>query len=105
MGTAVMDGSVIWFERSDKELEADQNELDDFDRRASSMPDIGVDLQNFDTEEHANAVGQEVLSALHVFGKILNLKRRFRRPMSLPFPIRRRRLWPRPSWPCRCIGA
>ena len=39
------------------------------------MPDIGIDLQGFATEEQANAVGREVFSILHVLGKILNLKR------------------------------
>jgi hypothetical protein len=39
------------------------------------MPGIGIDLFNFDTEEHANAVAQPVLSALQLFGKMLNLSR------------------------------
>src|SRR5579872_59655 len=49
--------------------------LEEFDRRPSTMPDIGVDLSDFATEERARAVGQGVYSALHAFGKLLNLKR------------------------------
>jgi hypothetical protein len=55
--------------------EQDQQTLEEFERRPSTMPDIGIDLHNFASAEHANAVGQEVLSALHALGKVLNLER------------------------------
>jgi len=57
------------------EPDSEQQAIDEFERRPSTMPDIGIDLRNFATEEQANSVGREVLGILHALGKILNLKR------------------------------
>jgi hypothetical protein len=53
----------------------DEDALDDFAARPSTLPDIGIDLRCFATAEAANAVGEAVHAWLHVFGKMLNLKR------------------------------
>jgi hypothetical protein len=52
--------------------------LDEFARRPSTLPPIGVDLRGFPTEELARAVGAEVEGSLYQLGKLLNLKRLMR---------------------------
>jgi hypothetical protein len=53
----------------------DSKEMDEFERRSSTMPPIGVDLSGYATEEFARSVGEAINGWLHLFGKILNLKR------------------------------
>lgn len=54
---------------------AEPKAIEDFAARPSTLPDIGIDLYGFATTELANAVGEAVQCWLHVFGKLLNLKR------------------------------
>jgi len=49
--------------------------VDEFARRPSTLPRVGVDLRCFSTEELAKSVGAEVESWLYQLGNILNLKR------------------------------
>jgi hypothetical protein len=56
-------------ERSD--VESDE----EFERRPSTLPNIGADLTGFSTRDFAEKVGAGVLGCLHTFGKVLNLKR------------------------------
>ena len=55
--------------------DVDSKAMDEFARRRSTMPPIGVDLSGYATEEFARSVGAMVNGWLHLFGKILNLKR------------------------------
>jgi hypothetical protein len=59
--------------------------MEEFAQLPNTMPDIGVDLYGFATEDLANAVGQEVLSALRAFSKLLNLKRLLRVVVSYDY--------------------
>jgi hypothetical protein len=54
---------------------SEERAMEEFAQRPTTMPDIGVDLRGFATEDQAKAVGAGVLSTLHALGKILNLKR------------------------------
>ncbi|HLJ16345.1 MAG TPA: hypothetical protein VKV15_17735 [Bryobacteraceae bacterium] len=65
-------------EGADCSTNRDQEAVEDFLRRPSTLPDIGVDLRCFDTEERAKRVGEAVNSLLHIFGRLLNLKRLLR---------------------------
>jgi len=47
----------------------------EFEQRASTFPDIGVDLYGYGNEDFANTVGSKVAAHLHIFGKLLNLER------------------------------
>lgn len=69
-----MDDEESKVECCDEEAEA----IEDFAARPSTLPDIGIDLYGFATAEMANAVGEAVQAWLHVFGKLLNLKRLLR---------------------------
>ena|SRR5579863_2214717 len=53
----------------------DAKAMDEFARRPSTMPPSGVDLSGYATEEFARSVGEAINGWLHLFGKILNLKR------------------------------
>lgn len=53
----------------------DVKTIDEFARRPSTLPPIGVDLSGYVTEEFARSVGEAINRWLHLFGKILNLKR------------------------------
>src|ERR1019366_5246652 len=65
-------------QRKSEPFEAEAKEAEDFALLPSTLPDIGVDLHGFATEEMAKAVGEAVHSWLHAFGKFLNLKRLLR---------------------------
>jgi hypothetical protein len=52
--------------------------MEEFARRSSTMPPIGIDLCGFATTDLANSVGAEVQGCLYHFGKLLNLKRLIR---------------------------
>jgi hypothetical protein len=54
---------------------SDARAMEDFARVPSTMPQIGIDLTGFATEELAKSVGAAINSWLYAFGKILNLKR------------------------------
>jgi hypothetical protein len=74
------DGCYIpWMGAQDKRAveppESEENSVDEFFRLPTTLPDIGIDLRNFATEDHAKRVGEAVNSYLHVFGRVLNLKR------------------------------
>jgi hypothetical protein len=56
----------------------EQEAVDEFLRRPLTLPDIGVDLRCFDSEERAKRVGDAVSSLLQIFGRLLNLKRLLR---------------------------
>src|SRR5271166_1022946 len=60
------------------ESSSEQDAFDEFLRRPLTLPDIGVDLRGFDTEERAKRVGEAVNSLLQVFGRLFNLKRLLR---------------------------
>lgn len=49
--------------------------MDEFARRPSTMPPIGIDLSGYAKEEFARSVGEAINGWLQMFGKILNLKR------------------------------
>jgi len=49
--------------------------MEEFARRPSTMPPIGIDLSGYATEEFAKSVGETVNGWLDLLGKILNLKR------------------------------
>ncbi len=57
---------------------SDEEMMEEFARRPSTLPPIGVDLRSFASKEFANAVGAEVQAWLHLFGKLLNLSRLIR---------------------------
>src|ERR1051325_1229324 len=59
-------------------LNRDEDAVEEFLRRPSTLHDIGVDLRCFDTEERAKRVGEAVNSLLQIFGRLLNLKRLLR---------------------------
>jgi hypothetical protein len=59
-------------ERSD--VEGDE----EFERRPSTMPNIGAHLTGFSTRDFKEKVGAGVLGCLYNFGKVLNLKRLFK---------------------------
>src|SRR5664280_1541449 len=59
----------------DPSSDVDSKAIDEFARRPSTMPPIGVDLIGYATEEFARSVGDVINGWLHLFGKILNLKR------------------------------
>jgi hypothetical protein len=59
------------FESSD----SDEQAAADFARLPSTLPPIGIDLRYYANEEFARSVGDAIGNWLHVFGKILNLKR------------------------------
>lgn len=54
---------------------SDAEMMEEFARRPSTLPPIGVDLRSFPSEEFAKAVGAEVQACLYQLGKLLNLKR------------------------------
>jgi hypothetical protein len=56
----------------------DAEAIEEFGRMPSTLPNIGVDLYGFATSELANTVGAAIHDWLHIFGKILNLKRLLR---------------------------
>ncbi len=64
-------------DKSESELsnDVDSKAMDEFAGRPSTMPQIGLDLSGYATEEFARSVGEVVNGWLHLFGKILNLKR------------------------------
>ena len=68
------EGEETRAECSDDEAKA----IEEFAARPSTLPDIGIDLHGFATSELANRVGAAVHGWLHVFGKLLNLKRLLR---------------------------
>jgi hypothetical protein len=49
--------------------------MEEFARRPSTMPPIGIDLSGYAKEEFARSVGEAINGWLQMFGKILNLKR------------------------------
>jgi hypothetical protein len=53
----------------------DAKAMEEFARLPSTMPAIGIDLSGYAREEFARSVGEAISGWLHVFGKILNLKR------------------------------
>jgi len=55
--------------------DVDSKLMDEFARRPSTMPPIGVDLSGYATEEFARSAGEAINGWLHFLGKILNLKR------------------------------
>lgn len=57
---------------------SDVKAVEEFARRPSTLPPVGVDLRCFATEELAKSVGAEVQSWLYQLGKLLNLKRLMR---------------------------
>jgi hypothetical protein len=59
----------------DPSNDVDSEAMGEFRRRPSTMPPIGVDLSGYATEEFARSVGEVISGWLHLFGKILNLKR------------------------------
>jgi hypothetical protein len=61
--------------QSDPSNDVDSKAMDEFARQRSTMPPIGVDLSGYATEEFARSVGEVINGWLHLFGKILNLKR------------------------------
>ena len=52
--------------------------MEEFWRRPSTVPEVGIDLRYFATEDQARAVGEVIQSWLQVFGRMLNLKRLLR---------------------------
>ena len=54
------------------------NVVDEFARRPSTLPPVGVELRCFATEELAKSVGAKVEGWLYQLGKLLNLKRLMR---------------------------
>jgi hypothetical protein len=61
--------------QADPSSDVDSKAMDEFARRPSTLPPIGVDLSGYATEEFARSVGEAIKGWLHLFGKILNLKR------------------------------
>jgi hypothetical protein len=57
---------------------SDAEMMEEFARRPSTLPPIGVDLRSFPSEELARAVGEAVGGWLYQLGKFLNLKRLIR---------------------------
>jgi hypothetical protein len=55
--------------------DTDARAMEDFARLPSTMPPIGIDMSGYPTEELAKSVGEAINTWLHLFGKILNLKR------------------------------
>jgi len=55
--------------------DTDAKAMEEFARRPSTMPPIGIDLIGYATEEFARSVGEAINTWLLFLGKILNLKR------------------------------
>lgn len=63
----------------------DEKATEEFLRLPSNLPEVGIDLYGFASEDEANAVGQAVQFWLHAFGKMLNLKRLLRVVVSFNY--------------------